>query len=222
MLLLLIFCIGCKQEKNGVVNHQSGDFEREIQRIEPLLPNSVSNDKYVFIWRMGSIQLAECASVIAVEKKNLNTKGKVSCLYFVFDSPRPQNLDAGIVSSIYEINISIDELLHINKNQKDLYTIDKIASKYCIDEGFCSNFFFVKEFQATTFISVNSDKYLSEKIANIFSQINPREHLQSLTLINKCMDEDLIDSIYKSYKTNQINGKYLMNNAPIYEWDKVK
>lgn len=210
LILIVVLIFSCNEKKHAKANKESLSFEaKEISDLENLLPSKLKENKYISLWREGSIELAEYISVIVFDKSQ-TTQKQIDCYYVIFDYPKSSGLRNTELFRCYEFslinkgfNLELENPIKIS-NISDLFQGN--------DESVCSNIFFFKDFNSDKIypISKNSNKKIVESIKSLFGQISRKERLQILALNQNCSENDSLKKVIY-FGLDSLDFKYILN-----------
>ena len=205
ILTFFIFTLSCQNNKNQKKEIEQSFISQEILDLEKLIPFNLQNDKYICIWRTGSIFISENVSVLILEKKQLKDK-QIESYFITFDYQKPSNYKNCELFKCYKLLLDNKNFIYPLKKKINFNEIDSLILR-CNCEGIDANAFFLKEFNSNLISPINYELNTSSisSIERLFSQISKKEHIQTLSLRSKKVDYEL------AYKIKQNEIEYCIN-----------
>lgn len=204
ILTLILLTFSCQTNNNKKKEIEQSFISQEILDLEKLIPFNLQNDKYICIWRTGSIFISENVSVLILEKKQLKDK-QIECYFITFDFQKPDNYKNCELFKCYKLLLDNKNFIYPLKKKINFSEIDNLILR-SKSEGIGANAFFLKEFNSNLIYPINYELNTSSiySIEKLFSQISKKEHIQTLALRTKKVDYN------KAFKIKNNNIEYCL------------
>lgn len=211
ILLICLIFTACKSEKKDIY----------IDNINSQLPKNISEDNYWIIYRIGSIEFSNEASVLCIPKNIINNK-KIKCDYFIFN----YNDEYGNSKSSSPSILGFKLLLQNNIQDKFSFSKiefnkNKITNYQSLNESHCDNEYYINPITQSDYMPIMKSSQSSElkKLVYLYQQISPSEYYQSLSLSKSCVErQDLIYWLRSEKTLDSLNFKITKDYWYIPGW----
>jgi len=197
LLFGIMILFACTSHHEATKKRELAQDEIFINKLDAVLPRSINQSNHIIIYRYGSIEWCPYASIICINKRDLNRK-KLNVVYFMcyFDM-EGETLKNKPTLSMYQLKIDNPD---VNAHKLDLFKLTKMTfpqlNKYVrkmyldptIGEGYCSNLYLIKRHDSNSMylLQKNHPNRMSNYLKSILRKISPIEYYQSLSLEKEC------------------------------------
>ncbi len=194
-----------KKQVSKDKNVEIGFWQEYISKISEYLPKKINSHDFWIVYRLGSVEYSNTATVLAIPKKSIADK-KISCYYYSINMYEDHRESEPNLFS-YEFVLTRDSLKHLpqinNLNKLNFSSLNNYINNRKhpnTGEWHCGNIFLINPEINSDFYVLDHNSPIEEKqfFLNLYRQISPSEYFQSFTLEKSCSDQQLLMNQLKS------------------------
>lgn len=188
-----------------------------IEKMNELLPENVTSDHFIRIYRIGSIEFSSSCTFLALPINELKDS-VIEAYYFSFNI----NVEGDVIDQSqpivighrlklknakkYDI-INLDSLKKVSLDQLDEYVLNRKAPY--TGEWHCGNVFLINpNRKSVKILDINSRSLERVFFSSLYMQISPSEYFQSFSLHHNCSEQG---ALLRSLKTRKNTQKFAID-----------
>lgn len=218
LVFIPILLFSCDSKKKTTVQNSKLSFwEETIKRIDDELPLKINPDKYIKIYRFGSVEFSNDVTILCIPKKEFLSP-EIPCYYysitlFIQDDFKMERGNPEIFGHFILLeNSSSNKKIELNKLKKvklsELNNCISNKPKTHQGEWHCGNTYVLKIDTSDDYHILDYNSSIEEKyfIQSLYKQISASEYYQSFSLDEKCKKQP---QLYNRLINNDFNSDTL-------------